>query len=639
MKRFRQALLFSLLFLTATFAFASEKVEVLFTHDIHSHLESFKYGVNENGEPSIVGGLGKISTLVKKERAENPNLLFLDAGDFSMGTLYQTVFETDATELKALSLLGVDATTFGNHEFDLGDEAIVNMYNTLKKDRDGEYIVPLIAQSNADYSESVIATLDLPTYMVFNKNNIRIAVFALMGKDSVRFTPKTDVEFSDIEVAAKNMVEYLNKNEHPDMIIALSHTGTSADITESEDENLALNVSGIDLIISGHTHTVLEKPFVHNNTTIVSAGSYGVNLGKVVLERENASSPWIYREYKLFPIDANTESDKEFDDELLSYSDSINDEYLSSFGVKASDIVMYTPKTFMNEHDVWDYKNKETNLGNFLSDALLYMYNTDPSTTEKATVGVVPAGLVRDTFHKGDVTVKDVFTVNSLGIGPDGKTGYPICEFYLTGKELKYAAEVAVSVSPFMSAANLQFSGLRFKANSKRLIMNKVYEVEVFEDGEWKKVENKRLYKAVTDLYSLEMISTVTELTKGLISFVPKDKNGNPIENINDTVVYLQNGNEMKGWSAPIKYAETFSKDDRGIPVVDDAKLSTDGRRTYISTLSPLNLFRSWNKITVIILSVVLLIILIIVLIVWLICRTIKKKKVKKIASANAKEK
>lgn len=633
MKRFRTVLFVLLLLLSATFVFASEKIEVLFTHDIHSHLEPFKYGMDENGDPNEVGGLGRISTIVKSEREANPNLLFLDAGDFSMGTLYQTVFETNATELKALSMLGVDATTFGNHEFDLGDDAIVNMYNTLKKDRKGEYIVPLIAQSNADYSESVISSLNLPSYMVFNKNDIRIAVFALMGKDSVLFTPKTDVEFSDIEIAAKNMVDYLKKNEHPDMIVALSHTGTSTELKDSEDENLAINVDGIDLIISGHTHTVLETPLVHNNTTIVSAGSYGVNLGKVVLEKDADSSFWHYSEYKLFPIDENTQSDAEFDSELLSYSESINDEYLSSFGVKASDVVMYTPETFMNEHDVWDYKNKETNLGNFLSDALLYMYNTDPSTKEKATVGVVPAGLVRDTFHKGDVTVKDVFTVNSLGIGPDGKTGYPICEFYLTGKELKYAAEVAVSVSPFMGAANLQFSGLRFSANSKRLIMNKVYSVEVFENGEWQKVENKRLYKAVTDLYSLEMISTVTKLTKGIISFVPKDENGNPIQDINDTVVYLENRNEMKGWVAPIKYAETFRKDNRGIPVVDEAKLKVDGRRHYISTLSPVNLFRSWNKITVIILSVILLIILIIALIVWLICRTIKKRKVKKITS------
>ena len=91
----------------------TKKVDVLFTHDTHSHLDSFSTIVE--GQQKEVGGFARLKTLMDEKRKENPDTLVLDGGDFSMGTLIQTVYDTEAAELRMLGYLGYDVTTFGNH--------------------------------------------------------------------------------------------------------------------------------------------------------------------------------------------------------------------------------------------------------------------------------------------------------------------------------------------------------------------------------------------------------------------------------------------------------------------------------------------------------------------------------------------
>ncbi|MEE1242495.1 MAG: metallophosphoesterase, partial [Frisingicoccus sp.] len=93
-------------------------VDVMFVHDTHSHLNAFT--TVEDGQSQVIGGFARIQTLINEQKEKNPDTLLLDAGDFSMGTLIQTVFEEEAAELRMLGSMGFDATTLGNHEFDYG---------------------------------------------------------------------------------------------------------------------------------------------------------------------------------------------------------------------------------------------------------------------------------------------------------------------------------------------------------------------------------------------------------------------------------------------------------------------------------------------------------------------------------------
>ena len=124
----------------------TKQVDVLFTHDTHSHLNSFSTIVD--GEQKEVGGFAKIKTLINKKKKDNPDTLILDGGDFSMGTLIQTVYDTEAAELRMLGFLGYDVTTLGNHEYDYRSKGLANMLNAAVKS--GETL-PALVVCNVDW--------------------------------------------------------------------------------------------------------------------------------------------------------------------------------------------------------------------------------------------------------------------------------------------------------------------------------------------------------------------------------------------------------------------------------------------------------------------------------------------------------
>ena len=125
----------------------TKQIDVLFSHDTHSHLNSFSTIVD--GEQKEVGGFARIKTLIDEKKQEDPDTLVLDGGDFSMGTLIQTVYDTEAAELRMLGYLGYDVTTLGNHEYDYRSEGLANMLEAAKNS--GE-TVPALVVCNVDWN-------------------------------------------------------------------------------------------------------------------------------------------------------------------------------------------------------------------------------------------------------------------------------------------------------------------------------------------------------------------------------------------------------------------------------------------------------------------------------------------------------
>ena len=184
----------------------------------------------------------------------------------------------------------------------------------------------------------------------------------------------------------------------------------------------------------------------------------------------------------------------------------------------------------------------EHNLGDIIADAYVYaVENAADYDGVPVDLAVVPSGTVRDTYARGDITVEQVFNSFSLGIGADGVPGYPLIEVYLTGKELRTAAEIDASVSDFMTTARLYCSGLNFTYNPHRLLLNKVTDVYLVKDGQRVELQDDKLYRIVADLYSGQMLSAVTDMSYGILSIVPKYADGTPIEDFED-VILTENG-------------------------------------------------------------------------------------------------
>ena len=610
-------------------------VDIVFTHDTHSHLNTFTTMVD--GLETELGGFARMNTLIEAQRAQNPDTLVIDGGDFSMGTLIQTVFETQAAELRMLGYLGCDVTTLGNHEFDYRSKGLANMLTSAQASGDA---VPAMVVCNVDWDtmeaegltegqqrlKDAFTAYGVSDYTVLEKGDVDIAVVGVFGKDALACAPTCELKFEDPIEAVKQTVADIKANEDVDMIVCVSHSGTWEDESKSEDELLAKAVPDLDLILSGHTHTELEKPIQHGSTYVVSCGEYGKNLGELTLIQQ-ADGRWAMSAYELIPITSDIAVHAATQQTIDSFMDTVDTDYLARFGytkdqvLAENDIVFSTQKDLENIHE-------EHNLGDIIADAYVYaVENAADYDGVPVDLAVVPSGTVRDTYARGDITVEQVFNSFSLGIGADGVPGYPLISVYLTGREIRTAAEIDASVSDFMTTARLYCSGLNFTYNPHRLLLNKVTDVCLEDDGQPVALEDDKLYRIVADLYSGQMLSAVTDMSYGILAIVPKYADGTPITDFEDVII-TENGRELKAWDSIARYMASFADTDGdGIANVPAYYSTTHGRKLVDTSRSPLALLKNPNKFTAVYAGLLAVAVLLIVLVVLLIRKLVKKAR------------
>lgn len=611
----------------------AKTVDIMFTHDTHSHLNSF--ATVEDGRSTVMGGFARLKTLINTQKEKNPDTLLLDAGDFSMGTLVQVIFEEEASELRMLGSLGFEATTLGNHEFDYKASGLANMLDSARASQD---ILPAMVLCNVDWDTmkadgmtqdqqllyDAFTAYGVQDYIMLTKGDVRIAVIGLFGEDCEICVPNCPLVFADRVESVKKTVEKIQANEDADMIICISHSGTSENESKSEDEILAKKVPELDLIISGHTHTKLEEPIVHGSTYIVSAAEYGKYLGSLSMAQEE-NGDWIMQSYELIPVTTEIDIDESAQTKIDSLMSLVDEHYLTQFGYTKDQVLCTNEVDFASQSDTGDL-HTENNLGSILADAYTYAVEAFADDNSAVDVTVVPSGVIRDSFSRGNITVENVFNAFSLGIGEDKIPGYPLISVYLTGKELKLAAEVDSSISDFMTTARLYTDGLCWNYNPHRMILNKVTDVYLYTaSGERKELDDDTLYRVVTDFYTSQMLGSVTDLSYGLLSIVPKFADGTPIEHYEDAII-TTNGKEMKAWAAIASYMESFEDTDGdGIGNVPSSYAEAEGRKVVEDSKNLWDLIKNPNKFFFIILSVMLVLLIILVLLAIVIIRKIKK--------------
>ncbi len=251
-----------------------QKLTILHTNDVHSRIEPFPM---DGGRNQGLGGVARRSSLIKQIRAEQENVLLLDAGDIFQGTPYFNKFGGEL-ELKLMSQMGYDATTLGNHDFDNGVEGF---YKQLPN---ANFSV-LIA--NYDLRNTALANATQP-YKIFKKSGLKIGVFGIGIELKGLVDPKNygETQYQDPITKANETAALLKNELHCDLVICLSHLGYKYRTATVSDQVLAANARNIDLIIGGHTHTFLDTPEDVKNldgkiTTINQVGFAGINLGRI----------------------------------------------------------------------------------------------------------------------------------------------------------------------------------------------------------------------------------------------------------------------------------------------------------------------------------------------------------------------
>jgi 5'-nucleotidase len=546
----------------ATFAVGRERAwaadgkttfTILHTNDLHSNLigmaPATDYTPFTLNDDKTRGGVARLATLIakrKEARANQGPVLVLDAGDYSMGTAFAAAIRETGGELQLLARMGYDATTFGNHDFDLGPDGTAQAIAVAAKAGH----VPAVVASNTDFtgSDPTLAGLQqlakegvVRRTFVIERGGIRFGIFGLLGKEAQFYTGGAGaVKFADPIETAREMVKLLRETEKVDVIIALSHggmlKGKDGRFTDGEDVQLPMAVPGIDVVIGAHSHTELREAIIVNaRTPVVQTGKYGENLGELVITLDG--DKLTVDSYRLLPVDDAIAGDQAIADEIAKFKKTVTEVAFASRGYSIDQPLAVAPRDIPNTFtDI----AAGTILANLCTDAFRSATKADLGFTAN---GMMRSGLIRG--KSGVQTVYDVFAVAPLGAGVvDTTAGSTLVTGYFTGQELKNLVEFFLVDSPAHPGEYFpRASGMRFRYDPSRPQFDVVTAIEMGDlDRGYRAIDisgkDARLYSLTCPLMLAMILIAIPKYTKGKLPLVAKNKDGQPltskVEALND---------------------------------------------------------------------------------------------------------
>jgi 5'-nucleotidase len=518
---------------------------ILHTNDLHSAFiglgPAADYTPFTLGDDATRGGYARQATLIaqrKQGRQAQGPVLVLCAGDYSMGTPFGAATRETGGELQLMFLMGYDATTFGNHEFDLGPDGLGQSISVAAK----AGRVPAVLASNAIFAAKDETLADLQRlsregvigrHMVIERGGMRFGLFGVLGKEAISVTAGAGaVKFADAIETAREMVKLLRETEKVDVIIALSHgglvKGKDGRFMDGEDVQLARDVPGIDVVVGGHSHTFLREAIIINGRTpVVQAGKNGEDLGELVVTLDGGKLT--VESYQLHPIDDTIAGDRAIADEIEKFKKNVTGAVFASRGYSVDQPLAIAPRDLPNTFtDI----AASTLLANLCTDAF--------RNATKADIGFTVNGLMRASLTRGKSgvqTVYDVFAVAPLGAGVvDSTAGSALVTGWFTGQELKHLLDYFLVDNPTHPGEWFpRASGIRFHYDLSRPQYDAVTAIELGDlDGGYREIDiggkDKHLYSLTCPLMLVPLIMALPQLTRGKLAVVPKNKEGQPLK-------------------------------------------------------------------------------------------------------------
>ncbi len=517
---------------------------ILHTNDMHASFigmgPASDYTPFKLKDDTTRGGYARLAGLIAKRKEARKGqgpVLVLDAGDYSMGTAFSAATRETGGELRLMGLMGYDATTFGNHEFDLGPDGLGKSIGAAVKA--GRIPAVLAANTSFPATDATLADLQrlvkegvVRRYMVIERGGIRFGVFGTLGKEAMIYTSGGATTFADPTESAREIVTILREQEKVDVVIALSHGGVvkGADgrYSDGEDVRLAKDVAGIDVVISGHSHTELEDPIIVNgHTPVVQTGRESRNLGELVITVDG--DKLTVEAYRLHPIDDTVAGDRAIAAQIEELKKSVTAAAFASRGYRVDQPLAIAPRDLPNTYtDI----AAGTILANLVTDSF--------REATKADIGFTANGMMRAGLSRGKTgvqTVYDVFAVAPLGSGVvDPTPGSTLVTGYFTGRDLKNLLEFLLVDSPAHPGEYFpRASGMRFRYDPSRPKFDVVTAVEMGDlDRGYRAIDisgkDERLYSLTCPLMLGPIIVAIPKYTKGKLALVPKNKNGQPLK-------------------------------------------------------------------------------------------------------------
>jgi 2',3'-cyclic-nucleotide 2'-phosphodiesterase (5'-nucleotidase family) len=410
-------------------------ITILHTNDFHMYL----LGSTDATTKKPIGGSARIYTLVQRERAYNPNTLLVDAGDIIGGGPPIGAFFYGKDVIETYNAMGYDIATTGNHEFDWG----YAKFKEITAPANYEYINANIVDSNTN------STI-LPPYSIKSFGFVDIGFIGVDTTDLPVLVNPTGIEGLTVLDPTATINNYATSlKDKAEYTVVLSHLGYDVDKT------VAAKISNVNLIIGGHSHTVLTKPDFVNGIPIVQTGNYGNNVGKEVVEfvATPTGAKIVGFRYNLIPITDSLPEDPTIKALIAPYNDEVTKKMSVVIGEALVDL----------DGERANVRSKETNLGDFIADWMKAISGTD--------IAITNSGGIRASIPKGPITVGSVYTT----IPFDNL----LVKLELTGKQITAALENGFSMVETAQGRFPQISGITVKVNLKNAPNSRVVEVLV----------------------------------------------------------------------------------------------------------------------------------------------------------------
>ncbi|NOE26515.1 bifunctional UDP-sugar hydrolase/5'-nucleotidase [Ruegeria sp. HKCCD6157] len=468
----------AILGLTAGVAAAEYKLTILHTNDIHSRIESInKYDstcdAEGEAEGKCFGGVARLKTMVdaRRDALADQNVLLLDAGDPFQGSLYYTTYK-GAAEAEFMEAIGYDVMAVGNHEFDDGPEGLASFIDAVS--------FPVIS-GNLDLSSSAELKDKVGNHVVLDVGGQKVGIISALATDTVETSsPGKDIIFKD-EIESLQADVAALQDEGVNIIIALNHVGLAKDL------EIAEQVPGLDLVVGGHSHTLLS------NTQEGAAGSYPMMVGDVPIVQAYAYSKYLGEITLTFDDDGNLIS-AEGEPILLDASVTPDADIAARVAEMGAPIEEMKQRVVANsaaaiEGDRAVCRVQECEMGNLVADAMLARV-----ADQGAQIAIANSGGLRASIDEGEVTMGEVLTVL-----PFQNT---LSTFEITGQTVIDALENGVSQVEEVKGRFPQVAGLRFTWDpSVAPNEGRIIDVMVAEGDGFVPIDPNKTYLVVTNNY------------------------------------------------------------------------------------------------------------------------------------------
>tara|TARA_R110002110_G_scaffold21321_4_gene84968 strand:- start:574 stop:2136 length:1563 start_codon:yes stop_codon:yes gene_type:complete len=440
--------------LTATAAAAQDySLTILHTNDAHARFEPIsKYdsgcGAEDNAEGKCFGGKGRLVTAVAEARARSNNSILVDGGDQFQGTLFYTYYK-GAMAAEFMNKLGYDAMTVGNHEFDDGPEVLAGFMDSLN--------FPIL-MSNADVSGEPLLAGKLAKSTVIERGGEKIGLIGLTPQNADELaSPGDNITFMDPSQAVQGEVDKLTA-DGVNKIIVLSHSGYGV------DQLVAANTTGVDVIVGGHSHTLLSNtiegaagpyPTMVGNTAILSSYAFGKFLGELNVTFDDAGTV-ISAVGEPILLDGTVAEDADTVARVAELAIPLEEVRTKVIAQSAANIE--------GNRDVC--RLMECEMGNLVADAML-----DRVADQGITIAIANSGGLRASIDAGDVTMGEVLTVL-----PFQNT---LSTFQITGDVMLAALENGVSDMAEVAGRFPQVAGITFTVDPAAEVGSRISDVMV----------------------------------------------------------------------------------------------------------------------------------------------------------------